>query len=170
MENNLFLGYLFTVLNYAFYCISRFCRKKNQMLLLDLLSKISFVIGMVFMGSLSGAYSMLVNFTYLIFANIKERKQYKWPALYIIFQLLLICTMINSFAGISSILICISTSISLLSVWWLSPQKMRLAGLAANVSTLLYHFSLRNWAGLCEILVIGSNIVSYVKYKKSSSF
>lgn len=167
MEENLLLGYFFTILNYMFYCISRFGRRKQQMLL-DLLSKISFVIGMVFMGSLSGAYSMVVNFIYLILATIKERKHYKWPGLYVILELLLVCAMVNSFAGISSILIFISTSISLLAVWWLPPQKMRLTGLVANIFTLFYHFSLRNWAGLCEIAVITSNITSYVRYQQKS--
>lgn len=77
------MGYIFTVLNYLLYCISRFCKKKYQMLALDLLAKIAFIIGLFFMGSFSGVFSMLVNFCYLIAANIKERKKRRWPALYV---------------------------------------------------------------------------------------
>lgn len=64
------LGYAFTALNYLLYCVSRFCKKKYQMLTLDLLAKVAFVIGLFFMGSLSGVFSMLVTFFYLIAANI----------------------------------------------------------------------------------------------------
>lgn len=59
---NLFLGYSFTLLNYIFYSISRFCDKKYKMLTLDLLAKVSTIVALVI----------------LIAANIKEREQGKW--------------------------------------------------------------------------------------------
>lgn len=161
------LGYAFTVLNYIFYCSSRFCRNKLQMLAWDLMSKVSFVIGLLFLGSLSGAYSMLVTFSYLICANIKERRKQNWPVLYIVFQALLVYVMLSSFAGASSVFIFLSTSIALFSVWWLSPQNMRAAGLIANAMTLCYNISLRNWAGMFELAVMASNIASYRKYRKT---
>lgn len=162
------LGYIFTVLNYLLYCVSRFCKKKYQMLALDLLAKIAFIIGLFFMGSFSGVFSMMVNFCYLIAANIRERTHRKWTWLYLIFQAALVFIMIQNFAGISSLLIFISTSIALLSVWWLPPQQMRLAGSIGNIITLLYQLSIQNWAGLCELLVITSNITSYLKYRKNA--
>lgn len=168
MERNILLGYFFTVLNYAFYCASRFLRKKHNMLTLDLLAKISSVIGLAFLGSLGGAYSMVVNFGYLISANIKERQGKRWPGLYILFQGLLLWVMVHNFVGISSVLVFCSTSIALFAVWWLPPQKMRLAGLTANCFTLAYHLSLQNWAGLCEFAVIASNLTSYLKYRRSA--
>lgn len=164
---NTALGYAFTIINYVFYCSSRFCRHKRQMLLWDLMSKIAFVIGLLCLGSLSGAYSMIVTFCYLIFANIKERKNQKWPLLYVIFQALLILVMVRHYAGISSVFIFLSTSIALLSVWWLPPQKMRVAGLTANIMTLCYHISLQNWAGMCELAVMVSNLASYIKYRRT---
>ena len=169
LEKNLILGYLFTVLNYGFYCASRFCKKKEQMLLLDLMSKLAFVVGLVFMGSLSGAYSMIVNFVYIIFANIKERKQYKWPVLFWLFQLLLVAVLLISFDGISSILVFATVSVNLVAVWWLPPQKMRAVGLVCNVFTLLYHVSLQNWAGACELIVAASNLVSLLKYRRQKA-
>lgn len=166
IESNLFLGYLFTILNYIFYCISRFCKKKHQMLALDLLAKSSTIVALFCLHSLSGAYSMLVSFLVLIVANIKIRRNGRWLLGYVMFQLILIVIMIWQFAGISSILICITSTISLTSIWWLSPQKMRIAGMATSFSSLLYQLSIRNWAGLLEIVVICSNIISFIKYKK----
>lgn len=162
---DLVLGYIFTVFNYVFYCISRFCRKKYQMLTLDLLAKLSTFIALFFLNSLSGAYSMLVSFIILIAANIKERKNGRWLPMYAAFQLSLVIIMIWKFAGISSILVFVTSTISLLSIWWLNPQKMRVAGMATSVSSLLYQTSIQNWAGLLEIIVICSNVLSFSKYK-----
>lgn len=71
-------------------------------------------------------------------------------------------------AGISSILVFLTSSISLLSIWWLKPQKMRIAGMATSITSLLYQISIKNWAGLLEIVVICSNILSFAKYKKET--
>ncbi len=160
------LGYSFTALNYLLYCVSRFCKKKYQMLTLDLMAKIAFVIGLVFMGSLSGAYSMMANFFWLIFANIKERKEKRWLAIYIIFEILLICILLFQFEGISSVLVFTSSSLTLFSVWWLPPQKMRITGIVVNIITLMYQLSIQNWAGLFELAVITSTLLSYVKYRE----
>ena len=54
------LGYHFTVLNYFLYSVSRFFKEKYQMRACDLLAKIAFVFGLLFMGSLSGAFSMMI--------------------------------------------------------------------------------------------------------------
>lgn len=166
--HNLLIGYIFTLFNYIFYCISRFCRKKYQMLTLDLLAKLSTFVALFFLNSLSGAYSMLVSFTILIAANIKERKERIWAPVYVFFEALLIFIMIWKFAGISSILVFLTSSISLLSIWWLKPQKMRIAGMATSITSLFYQISIKNWAGLLEIVVICSNILSFAKYKRET--
>lgn len=168
LEASLIIVYVSTILNYVFYCISRFCKKKYQMLTLDLLAKLSIVVAFFFLGSLSGAYSMLTSFVILIVANIKERKNARWLPVYIIFQLILIVIMIWKFAGISSVLAFITSTISLISIWWLKPQHMRIAGMATSFSSLLLQLSVKNWAGLLEIAVLCSNIISFIKYKKST--
>lgn len=136
---------------------------------MDLLSKTSYMLALLCLGSLSGAYSIMLNLGYLICANIKERHGYRWPVLYALFELALIGIMLGNFEGISSVLIFCSTSISLFSIWWMPPQKMRLLGLGANFITLSYHISLRNWAGVFEFAVIASNVSSYLKYRRSGN-
>lgn len=37
--------------------------------------------------------------------------------------------------------------------------------MATSVSSLLYQISIQNWAGLLEIIVICSNVLSFSKYK-----
>ena len=163
-------GYLFTVLNYVFYCLSRFCRKKQAMLAFDLLAKCSVCTALFFLGSLGGSYSMMVSFFVLIAANIKERRGAKWPALYALFEALLVGILIREFAGISSVLVFLTSSLSLLSIWWFPPQKMRIASLVTSSMSLLYMLSIRNWAGLLEILVLGSNALSYLKYRNNGAY
>ena len=131
----IWLGYFFTILNYACYCLSRFMKHKKMMLLLDLLAKVFTALGLYFLDSLSGAYIFIAVFFMLIVANIKERLNKKWLFGYIFFQSLYLAILFYTYAGIPSI----------------------------------YQISIKNWAGLLEILVILSNLFSFLKYKKSDN-
>jgi len=159
------LGYLFTVINYVFYCISRFAAKKTTILFLDLIAKIFTILGLYCLGSLSGAICFIITFFLLIVANIKEQYNKKWMLGFIIFQSLYILTLIYQYDGLPSILIFATSSVNLLCVWWLSPQNMRIVGGINSFFFLGYQISIKNWAGLIEILVILSNALSYLKYK-----
>lgn len=160
------LGYLFTVINYIFYCISRFLVDKKNILLMDLIAKIFTILGLACLNSYSGAISFCITFALLIVANIKERKNKNWTLFFILFQISYVITLFLKYEGISSTLVFISCTINLICVWWLSPQKMRLLGCAGSVIYLLYQISIKNWVGLIEILVILSNFASYLKYRK----
>lgn len=166
---NIIAGYIFTLINYLLFCFSRFCKTRKQMLALDLLAKAAFIAGLFFLGSPSGAFSMLTIFFILIAANIRERTKGKWLPLYVFFQLLLIFILFRSYAGISSILVFISTTMALASIWWMTPQQIRVAGIIGSVITLLYQLSIRNWAGLTELAVLASNIVAFFKYHRKSA-
>ena len=72
------LGYIFTILNYACYCLSRFMKQKVAILTLDLIAKIFTALGLYCLNSLSGAYIYILAFAMLIIANIKERLNKKW--------------------------------------------------------------------------------------------
>ena len=39
---------------------------------------------------------------------------------------------------------------------------------ATSITSLFYQISIKNWAGLLEIVVICSNILSFAKYKKET--
>lgn len=166
MTQYVFLGYLFTVFNYIFYCSSRFYRKKTHILGLDLLAKLSMILATFFLGSLSGSYSMMVSFIILITANIKEKRGSRWTLGYALFQASLVAILIFRFEGLSSVLVFLTSSVSLLSIWWLVPQKMRIASIVTSVTSFLYQLSIQNYAGLLELIVITSNVLSYLKYSK----
>ena len=165
----IWLGYFFTILNYACYCLSRFMKHKKMMLLLDLLAKVFTALGLYFLDSLSGAYIFIAVFFMLIVANIKERLNKKWLFGYIFFQSLYLAILLYTYAGIPSILVVTTVSITLFCIWWLPPQQMRVVGGLNCFIYLAYQISIKNWAGLLEILVILSNFFSFLKYKKSDN-
>ncbi len=165
----LFLGYFFTILNYACFCISRFMKRKKTMLLLDLLAKIFTSIGLYFLDSLSGSYIFIAVFFMLIVANIKERLDKRWLAGYIFFQSIYLIILWQTYVGISSLLVFTTVSVTLFCIWWLPPQKMRVIGGLNCFTYLAYQISIRNWAGLLELFVIASNFFAYLKYRKKQS-
>ena len=107
-----------------------------------------------------------ITFFLLIAANIKERKNQRWLLLFIVFQTLYLLTFIFQYDGWPSLLVFVTSSVNLLCVWWLSPQNMRFIGGINSIFFLLYQISIKNWAGLIEILVVLSNLLSYLKYRK----
>lgn len=165
----IWLGYFFTVLNYVCYCLSRFMKHKKMMLLLDLLAKIFTIFGLYCLNSLSGTYTFVVMFFFLIVANIKERLNKKWLLWYIFFQFLYLAILYKYYEGLSSILVVFTSSVTLFSVWWLPPQQMRIVGGLNCFPFLAYQICIKNWAGLLEILVILSNLFSFLKYRKSNN-
>lgn len=160
-----YLGYLFTLINYGFYCSSRFFKTKLQMLLGDLAAKVFTVLGLYCVGSLSGAYGFIITFFMLIAANIKEKYQKQWLLGYLVFQGLYIFVLFYQFEGLSSILVCVSLSINLLCVWFFNPQKMRFVGGINSIIYLAYQLIIKNWAGLAELIVIYSNFKAFMKYR-----
>ena len=160
------IGYLFTIINYICYCLSRFMRRKKMILFIDLLSKIFAALGLYCFGSLSGAYITVTMFFILIAANIKEHlnKRYLWG--YVAFQGICLGILCCTYEGVSSILVVLTVSITLFSVWWLPPQQMRLIGGINGITYMAYLLSIKNWAGFLEVIAISSNFLSYLKYKK----
>ncbi|MBQ9035213.1 MAG: YgjV family protein [Alphaproteobacteria bacterium] len=163
----IWLGYFFTVLNYLCYCLSRFMKHKKMMLLLDLLAKVFTALGLYFLDSLSGAYIFMAVFFMLIVANIKERLNKRWLLGYVFFQSLYLTILFYTYGGISSVLVVTTVSVTLFCIWWLPPQQMRFIGGLNCFTYLAYQISIKNWAGLLEILVILSNLFSFLKYRKN---
>lgn len=162
----LLLGYFLTVLNYICYCSSRFMKTKQLMLLFDLIAKILTIAALFCLGSFSGMYLFGVSMLTIIGANLKERYQKKWTLLFAIFQGLYIFILFAVFEGVPTILVFLTSTITLICNWWLKPQQMRIVGAWNSFLFLAYQISIKNWAGLLEILVILSNFSAYLKYKR----
>ena len=165
----IFWGYFFTVINYVCYCASRFMKTKQKMLLFDLVSKVFTVLGLYFLGSMTGVWSFVLTFFWLIAANIKEKYNKRWMLFFLFFQGCYCAILFYTYAGLSSVLVFLSSTIYLYCVWWLSPQKIRFIGGLNNFIYLAYQISIKNWAGLIEIFVIISNFTAFFKNRDKKS-
>ena len=140
---------------------------KEKILFMDLIAKIFTVAGLYCLGSLTGAYNMSMIFLMNIVCYVKERKNRKLPVLYFIFEMVFVAILIYTYDGLSSILVFTCSSLTLFANWWLSPQYMRITAVWGCVIYLAYQISIKNWAGLLEIGAFASNLISYLKYRKS---
>ena len=162
----LYLGYLFTVINYVFYCASRFMKDKKDILFMDLIAKAFTVAGLYCLGSMTGVYSMSLMFLINIVCYYKERKQARLPFLYWLSLALYFYILYSTYVGISSVLVFTTSVLTITANWWFPPQWMRLSAVFGCVLYLGYQYSIQNWGGILELASLGSNAVSYYKYRK----
>lgn len=168
-ENPQMLGYIFTIISYAVYCVGRYCKNKSGMLYTDILSKIIASAGFLYLRSYTAVGNMLGGIAVLCMASLKEKKHKKWTLMYVLLELMYVVILLNTMQGISSLIIFITSTISLYNIWWYTPQKMRVVGIVNSIIYIGFQISIKNWAGFLEIFVISSNISSYLKYRKESS-
>ena len=139
------------------------------MLLLDLMAKIFTILGLYCLGSMTGVWTFVLMFVWLIVANIKEKYNKKWLSAFILFQALYFAILFYTYVGVSSFLVFLSASIYLYCTWWLPPQQIRVIGGFNSFLYLAYQICIKNWAGLIEILVIVSNFAAFFKNREKKS-
>ncbi len=161
----MFFGYFFAACAYILYAFSRFCRRKQMMLLFDLASKPFIAASAYFFNSLSGSYIFAMICIVLVVVNLKVKLRVRWLPVYLFFQMIYLVIFYYTYAGLPSILITTCVSITLFSMWWLPPQQMRLVGGINGFTSLAYHLSIHNWLGLLEIASIASNLAAYAKMR-----
>ena len=71
-----------------------------------------------------------------------------------------------TYDGVSSILVYLGTSLAIYSYWWMNEQQMRVTGVFIGLLFFAYCMSIHNYLGILELFVIGTNIISYLIYRK----
>ena len=175
IHNDLFIKIIANIVSLTgtlLYCYGRFKKDKSNVLTFTILSKIFAVLTYVILGTIAGAYAFLVHIPSNILAKVKEDKKKKWHILFVIFEICYILIGILTFPteGIKAILICIASTITLISIWYLNPQLMRLVSMPNSLLYLTFYFMVGNIiGGISEVLVISSNLLSYLKYRGGKS-
>ena len=168
----IYVAYGLTFINYVFYCSSRYMKKKEHMLLFDMIAKIVTTISFLLLNSETGMFNMLLAFVLILYNYVKEKKETTSKTQnIIIFSIatsIYVIILFLTYSDISSILVFTTSIVSLISNQFLSPQKMRITGIFNSILYLTYQLTLKNWAGLLEIIVIISNLTSWLKYKKET--
>ena len=173
------MGMILTIISYAIYFISRFMKTKNKILIFDVTSKVVTIFALYFLGSLSGSLSTfvgLISICFIVFlennietkeSKIEKKNSLKKSTTNIIFSMFFVVYIvigIFTYISISTVLVAITNLIVLIGNWYGNPQQIRKAGMIASVVYTLFQFSINNYVGvILEILVLISNILSYVK-------
>ena len=167
------IGYICTILNCVVFSIGRFQRKKSRIVLFEFIAKLLSITSFFMFGSLTSGLSDIWSTVVLATANIKERRTFNKKTASLMFagyELVYILIFALTFKGISSILIFAVSTISLVSLWYLKPQNMRIAEILNSFIYLALQFSIGNFAGITEIVVIACNSASFCKYDREEEF
>lgn len=135
---------------------------------MDLCAKVVTILSLLCFGSLSGAYAFMVSLVRVIVGNVKERYNKKWHIGFCILALAYIVVMFMQFEGISSVLVCSTGVISLISVWYLSAQRMRFIAIFNGIIYFTYLMIIGNLSGLLELFAIISSAVAYFRYRRKA--
>lgn len=161
-----YLGYGITILSMVVYAAGLQLREEWQIIISQILAKILTVLCLLCFDSATGVWTSIVGFGVLTISYLREKYKRGFIPFYFIFETIYIYILVNTFDGISSILMFVGSSLSLLSLFWLREQPLRIVGLIKSCIYVVYQLSIKNWAGITELIIVYSYISSYIKYRK----
>ena len=164
------LGQVLTFISYLIFWISRFKKKKNNILLWDNISRFFAIIAFIFLGTYDG----IKNTLYAILRNIlgqitnEKTKKYKIVTFFMMTILLILMYSFN-FSNISTICIAICGMLNLYGVIMCKEQGIRIFGMVGSGFYSAFMFFSGNFIGtICEIICFMVMLASYIKYRNSN--
>ena len=163
------LGQVLTLISYIVFLLSRFIKRKNNILLWDNVSRFLAILSFVFLRTYDG----IKNTVYVILRNvvgqITNNKSIKKKIITFILMLILLISMYTiSFNGISTIAIAISGIFNLYGVIMCNEQGLRIFGMLGSAFYMIFMFATGNIVGtICEVIGFFVLLTSYFKYKKT---
>lgn len=165
------LGQLLTLLSYTIFCVSRFFKNKDKMLIFDNISRVVTIISFICLGSFNGIQNTIFSFirNYCGQKLINKTVNAKRVTFVISFMIMSIVYLV-SFRGISTIVMFICAVFNLIGVILLDEQGMRLCGLVGSILYSMFLYLIGNNTGfICEIICALVLISSYLLYKNKSN-
>lgn len=163
------VGQFLTFISYGIFWISRFFKKKKDILLLDNISRIFTIIAFAFLGTYDG----IKNTIYVILRNflgqVTSDKSKKSKIIIFILMLIVLVLMYSiNFNGISTICIGVCGILNLYGVIMCNEQGIRIFGMLGSVFYMLFMIYTNNIVGsICELICFFVMIVSYIKYRNN---
>lgn len=168
---NYFLwGQILTLISYLIFWFSRFCKKKNDILLFDNISRCIAILSFIFLQTYDG----IKNTIYVIFRNFfgqLTNKKSKTIKVFTLIMLLILLVLMYTFnyQGISTICIAICGILNLYGIIMCNEQGIRIAGMLGSLFYSGFMFFTGNITGtICEIICFFVMLISYIKYKKNN--
>lgn len=169
--NSLFtiLGQILTLISYLIFWVSRFMKKKKNILLLDNISRFFAIIAFYFLGTFDGIKNTLYVILRNTLGNITNKKENKYKIITFIIMLIILIIMYSiNFDGISTACIAICGILNLYGVIICNEQGIRIFGMIGSLFYTAFLCFTGNIVGtICEIICFMVMLVSYIKYKKS---
>lgn len=164
------IGQFLTFISYGIFWISRFLKKKKDILLLDNISRIFAIIAFVFLGTYDGIkntlYVILRNFLGQV-TNTKNKKSR--IAIFTLMLIILILIYSINFNGISTICVAICGILNLYGVLMCNEQGIRIFGMLGSVFYMAFMIYTNNIVGsVCELICLFVMLASYIKYRNNN--
>ena len=160
-------GQVLTFVSYFVFWISRFCKKKNDILLYDNISRVITIMAFLFLKTYDG----IKNTIYVVFRNFagqitnSKSKKIKILVLIIMTILLILMNLLN-FQGISTICIAICGFLNLYGTIMCNEQGIRIFGMLGSLFYIGFMIFTGNITGtICESICFFVMIASYIKYR-----
>ena len=163
----LILGQILTLVSYLIFWISRFLKSKNNILLLDNISRLFAIIAFIFLGTYDGIKNTLYVILRNVLGQVTNKKKQKYKIITFLLMLILIILMYSlNFSGISTICVGICGILNLYGTIMCNEQGIRIFGMIGSVFYTLFMFFTNNIVGtICEIICFAVMLISYLKYK-----
>lgn len=163
------IGQILTLISYLIFWISRFFKKKKEILIGDNISRVFAIVAFLFLGTFDG----IKNTLYVILRNIlgdivdKKNKKYKILTFLIMLCILLIMYSFN-YNGISTICVAICGIFNLYGTIMCNEQGIRFLGMIGSFFYMLFLFLTLNYVGtICEIICFIVMLISFFKYRNN---
>lgn len=163
------VGQFLTFISYGIFWISRFFRKKKDILLLDNISRIFAIISFAFLGTYDG----IKNTIYVILRNFlgqvtNTKNKMNRISIFILMLIILVLIYSINFNGISTICVAICGILNLYGVLMCNEQGIRIFGMLGSAFYMAFMIYTNNIVGsICESICFFVMIVSYIKYKNN---
>ncbi len=140
--------------------------KRKQMLGLQLIVNLAYLMNYVLLGALTGAAMCIVcSFRAIIFGKLDKENRPTWP--FVVMLVVVIATGIITWQGIISLLATVGVVMTTITYWQRDPQSVRKFSLISSPLWMLYNlFSLSITGFLTELLATLSALVGFARFRK----
>ena len=166
------IGQILTLISYLVFWISRFIKRKNNILFLDNVSRILAILAFAFLGTYDGikytVYAIARNTLGQITNNKSKKNKF---TIFMIMLILLILMYSFNFNGVSTICIVVCGILNLYGVVMCKEQGIRIFGMLGSAFYMAFMFVTGNIIGtICEIICFFVMLASYLKYRKKEYY
>ena len=168
MEKLIIFGYIFSAICYITYYIGRFFKKKSSIMISSTITQFFAMLSYFCFGSNVAAINASLAMLRCPCIIYKEKKNKDMHWLFAIFAILMFGGIYFCWEGYRSLITTASAFSVLTSEWYFkNPQYIRIVSIFATLFDVIFMFIIGNYLGfVCELLVILSNLFSFLKYRK----